>query len=197
MRSTPLAVTVDMTQRAIFYQWLHLALNPAPQLFHTLSPAAQEEVCERRERARRRYRDRAGRPQVDGRELAVDFGRIAAVDTSLFADGDCAPLRDFLCAKIVGQKFLVAAEAELPLVEATLKFLVSVPMTIWTAKALAAERGATAADESDVRQAIRLIDRTPGQISTSLRPRKQRDAYDWVMLETDLVEAATADLPVG
>ena len=51
MRSTPLAVTVDMTQRAIFYQWLHLALT---QLFHTLSPAAQEEVCERRERARRR-----------------------------------------------------------------------------------------------------------------------------------------------
>ena len=70
-------------------------------------------------------------------------------------------------------------------------------MSIWTAKALAAERGMTAVEESDLRQAIRLIDRTLGQISTSLLPRKQREAYEWVMLETDLVEAATADLLVA
>ncbi len=197
VRGAPLEATMDETQRAIFYQWLHLALNPAPPSFDTLSSAAQVEARERRGRAGRRYRDRAGRPRVDGNELAVDFGRIAAVDTSVFAENDCAPLRDFLCAKIVGQKFLVAGEDELPLVEATLMFLLTVPMTIWTAKALAAQRGATAVEECDLRQAIRLIDRTLGQISTSLLPPKQREAYDWVMLETDLVEAATADLLVA
>ena len=197
VRGAPLEATMDKTQRAIFYQWLHLALNPAPPSFDTLSSVEQAQVRDARERAGRRYRDRAGRPHVDGNELAVDFGRIAAVDTSVFAENNCAPLRDFLCAKIVGQKFLIAGEDELPLVEATLMFLLTVPMTIWTAKALAAERGATAVEACDLRQAIRLIDRTLGQISTSLLPPKQREAYDWVMLETDLVEAATADVLVG
>ena len=91
----------------------------------------------------------------------------------------------------------MAGQREFPLLEAALKFLICFPMAVWTSKAVAADRGATKAEEPDLRQAIRLIDRTLGQIPTSLLPRKQRDAYDWVMLETDLVEAATSDLLVG
>lgn len=150
-----------------------------------------------RETAGRRFRDRHGRPTVDGVELGVDFERIALVETGIFVLGDCRPGQDFLCAKIIGQKFLVAGQKELPLVEATLKFLLCFPMAVWTSKALAADRGAAAVEEPDLRQAIRLIDRTLGQIPRSLLPRKQRDVYDWVMLETDLVEAATHDLLVG
>ena len=41
-----------------------------------------------------------------------------------------SPLEDFLKVKILGQKFLVQAEAELPLVEAAPKFLLTVPMTL-------------------------------------------------------------------
>ena len=197
IRDAPLEAAMDKTQRAVFYQWLHLALNPASRRFHTLPPAHQATVRNQHETVGRRFRDRDGKPTVDGVELAVDFDRIALVQTGIFVSGNCRPVLDFLCAKIVGQKFLVAGQRELPLVEAALKFLVCFPMTVWTSKALAADRGAVKVEEPDLRQAIRLIDRTLGQIPTSLLPRKQRDAYDWVMLETDLVEAATSDLLVG
>ena len=102
-----------------------------------------------------------------------------------------------LCAKIRGQKVLVAGQQGVPLVEATLKCLRCFPMAVWTSKARAADRGAAAVEEPDLRLAIRLIDRTLGQIPTSLVPPKQREVYDWVMLETDLVEAAINDLLVG
>ena len=197
IRDAPLEATMDRTQQAVFYQWLYLALNPAPRRFHRLAPPEQAAVQSQRETAGRRFQDRDGRPTVDGVELGVDFERIALVETDIFVSGDCRPGQDFLCAKIIGQKFLVAGHRELPLVEATLKFLLCFPMVVWTSKALAADRGAAEVEEPDLRQAIRLIDRTLGQIPTSLLPRKQRDVYDWVMLETDLVEAATNDLLVG
>jgi len=197
IRDAPLEATMDKTQQAVFYQWLYLALNPAPRRFHQLAPAEQATVHTQRETAGRRFRDRAGRPTVDGVELDVDFARIALVETGIYVSGDCRPGLDFLCAKIIGQKFLVAGLRELPLVEAALKFLLCFPMTVWTSKALAADRGAAEVEEPDLRLAIRLIDRTLGQIPTSLLPPKQREVYDWVMLETDLVEAATNDLLVG
>jgi hypothetical protein len=197
IRDAPLEATMDKTQQAVFYQWLYLALNPAPRRFHQLAPAEQATVHTQRETAGRRFRDRAGRPTVDGVELDVDFARIALVETGIFVSGDCRPGLDFLCAKIIGQKFLVAGLRELPLVEAALKFLLCFPMAVWTSKALAADRGAAEVEEPDLRLAIRLIDRTLGQIPTSLLPPKQREVYNWVMLETDLVEAATNDLLVG
>ena len=196
VRHASLEATMDKTQRAIFYQWLHLALNPVPLRLDTPTAAEREQVNARRARAGRRFRDREGSPEVNGVEFGVDFEQIARVDTGIFESGECRPLRDFLCAKIVGQKFLAAGQTELPFVEATLKFFVCVPMTVWTSKALAAERGAEQVEEPDLRKAIRLIDRTLGQIPTSLLPRKLREAHDWVMLETDFVEAATHDLLV-
>ena len=187
---------MDRTQQAVFYQWLYLALNPAPRRFQRLAPAEQAAVQNQRETSGRRFRDRDGRPTVDGVELGVDFERIALVETGIFVSGDCRPGQDFLCAKIIGQEFLVAGQKELPLVEATLKSILCFPMAVWTSKALAADRGATEVEEPELRQTIRLIDRTLCQIPTSLLPRKQRDVYNWVMLETDLVEAATNDLLV-
>ena len=196
IRGAPLEATMDKTQRAVFYQWLHLALNPAPRQFTRLGSEEQATVQYQREKAGRRFLNRHGSPTVDGVELGVDFERVALVKTGIFVSGECRPVREFLCAKIIGQKFLAAGQRELPLVEATLKFLLSFPMVVWTAKALAAERGVAEVDEPELRRAIRLVDRTLGQIPTSLLPPKQRDAHDWVMLETDLVEAATSDLLV-
>ena len=193
IRRTPLAATMDATQRAMFYQWLHLALNPeAPGV-----AAGDGAATVRRGQAGRRFRDQIGKPGVGGAELGVAFSDIARVETGIFESGECRPFRDFLCAKIIGQKFLTAGEAGLPFVEAIVKLLLTFPMTVWTSKALAADRGSSGVEEPDLRQAIRLIDRTLGQIPTSRLPRKLQEAYDWVMLETDLVEAATNDVLSG
>ena len=196
VRVAPLEATMDRRSGRSFTSGSTLRSTPRPHRSTRCRPWSRRK-CATRANGPASLSGSCRPAHVDGNELAVDFGRIAAVDTSVFAENNCAPLRDFLCAKIVGQKFLIAGEDELPLVEATLMFLLTVPMTIWTAKALAAERGATAVEACDLRQAIRLIDRTLGQISTSLLPPKQREAYDRVMLETDLVEAATADVLVG
>ena len=189
--------TMDKTQRAVFYQWLHLALNPSASDAGADAAAGGDvdpETQASRERAGRRYRDQSGRPHVNDAELNVDFRAIARIGTNIFVTGECRPLRDFVAAKIVGQKLLVAGARELPLVEAVPKFLLCVSMILWTSKALAAGRGLSSVEDEDVRQAIRHIDRTLGQIPTSALPEQLQKVYDWVMLETDLVEAAIADL---
>jgi hypothetical protein len=191
----PFAGKMDRTQRAIFYQWTFLCLNPPPHDFHDWPESAQESEKSRRLKAGQHYLKQKGRPWVDNRELEMTFKDIARVGAAVAGRPRVtAPLESFLAAKILGQKFLVAGERELPLVEAALKFLLSVPMTLWTAKALAAERGAAEVDEPDVRRALRLIDRTLGALPTSALPKKQAEACDHVMLETDLVEAALAEV---
>ncbi len=190
--------TMDKTQRAIFYQWLFLCLNPPPHDLPTWSGERQTAEKSRRLQAGKRYLKRRGRPWIDDRELGADFRRIDAIDGDVFTRGeDAAPLLTYLKAKILGQRFLVVGEEELPFVEAVPKFLLVVPMAIWTAKALVADRGGERVEQSDLRRALRLIDRTLGTLPTSALPRKQAEACDFVMLETDFVEAATCDVVAG
>jgi hypothetical protein len=103
-------------------------------------------------------------------------------------------LERYLVAKVLSQRFLVAGEEELPLVEAVPLFLLIYPMTIWTARALAAERHAGAAAESDLRRAIALLDRTHGQVNLAALPAKLAKVWHFVVEETDLVVEATNDL---
>jgi hypothetical protein len=63
-------------------------------------------------------------------------------------------------------------------------------MVAWTAKALAAARGKEAVESADLIQAIRLVDRSLGQMATSQLPKKHARVCDFVMLETDFVLAA-------
>ncbi|MCP4663826.1 MAG: YkgJ family cysteine cluster protein [bacterium] len=194
LAKTPPRGTMDKTQRAIFFQWLYLALNPPhPDLVRRPRPRQEAEQA-RRVKAGNRYRQPQGRPWVDNREIGVSFAEIARVGGDLFGGDGTAPLDTFLRAKIIGQKFMIADEKELPLVEAVPRFLLCFPMTIWTAKALAADRGAPEVEEADVREAVRLIDRTLGQMAISSLPRKQAKACEFILLETDLVEAAANDL---
>lgn len=191
----PSAATMDKTQRAIFYQWLFLCLNPPPFDVHEWPRHEQEQEASRRVKAGQRYLKLKGRPWVDNRELAASFADVAGVDAGVLdRPGVAAPLETYLKAKIVGQRFLVVGEEELPLVEAAPKFFLALPMTLWTAKALAADRGAPRVEAADVRRALRLIDRTLGTLPTSALPRKQAEACDFVMLETNLVEAAFNDV---
>lgn len=197
IRNRPCEETMDRTQRVLFFQWLFLSLNPPPFDLHQWSRAEQEKEKQRRIKLGSRFRDQQDPPLVDGKPLAATFTAIAAVDARPALEAEAEPLERFLRAKITGQKFLLAGEEELPLVEAVPKFLLAAPMALWTAKALAAEAGRAAVIAADLRRSLRLIDRTLGQVTTASLPRKQAEACDFIMLETDFVEAATRDLLRG
>ena len=94
----------------------------------------------------------------------------------------------------LGQRHLKEGARELPFVEAVARLLLLYPFWIWTAKAIAADRGADRVDEKDARAALRLIDRTFGQISLEELPKKQKKAWSFILLETSLPDCATAYL---
>ncbi len=188
----PLGAGMDRTQRMVFYQWLFLALNPAPP---NLDIATDRRALQReRQKAGELFRRRSGWPLVQSRELSRTFEEIATVSPGVFLEPHCPPLQLYLEAKIMGQRFLVAGDREIPLVEAVPALFLSYPMALWTGMALAADRGADTVAEVDVREAIRLLDQTLGQLSMEALPRKAAIAWRWVLTETDLVLAATNEL---
>jgi|CXWL01.1.fsa_nt_gi lysine-N-methylase len=188
----PRGAGMDRTQRAIFYSWLFLALNPMPPNLDLASPKAPGHAA--RLAAGNRFRDREGQPWIDGQELPVDWDTIAAVDAAYFTAHDCPALERYCRARVIGQRFLLAPDGELPLTVALPALLLFFPMAIWTARALAAIRGAAAIDDADVRGALRLLDRGVGQLSPAALPPKVAKACTWVMTETNLVVAAVNEL---
>jgi Fe-S-cluster containining protein len=193
VRAEPHEAVMDDTQRSVFRQWLFLALNPLGVAFHALNPSQRDRELARRRRAALSFREGSGAPWIDGAEIAATFDRIAQVEPGPLLQGP-EWIATFLSAKIVGQRFFSAGSDELPLVDGARILFLCHPMIAWTAKALAAGRGALVVCDQDVRAAIRLIDRTLGQVTTSSLPRKQADAFDWVMHETDLVACATREI---
>ena len=188
-RESPDADGMDPTQRAVFRQWMFLALNPAPAGFQELPRAKREREVARREVGAIAFRDHVGAPWMDSKELTTTFAAIDAVDPGPLRMGP-EWIATFLSAKISGWRFLAAGPAELPLIAATRVLFLCHPMIAWAAKALAAERGLSVVTESDVRGAVRLIDRSFGQTGTAMLPRPQAKAFEWTMQETDLIAAA-------
>ena len=115
------------------------------------------------------------------------------MDAAFVAAADCPPLERFLVAKILGQRFLMAG-AELPFAEAVPLFFLVYPMAIWTSRALAAARRASAVAEADVREGLARIDRTLGQVPLAALPSRVAKAWRFVVEETGLVVAATDEL---
>jgi len=187
---------MDRTQRVIFYQWLFLALNPPPVNIDLLSGQARLREEKRRLAIAQRFTSQQGAPAIDNQDVTVTWEQIAAVDASVAAAPASPFLERYLAAKIIGQRFLVAGEEELPLVEAVPLFLLTYPMTIWTARALAAERGADAVAETDLRSALALLDRTLGMVPLSALPAKVAKVWHFVVEETELVVEATNELLV-
>ena len=105
-----------------------------------------------------------------------------------------ATLARFLRAKLIGQRFRYARDEELPLVEAVQRLLLLWPMAIWTARALAADRGAVAVTADDLAEALRSLDISMDRVSTSVLKRKQREAWEFAVYETDLAVRAAAAL---
>ena len=193
----------DKTQRAVFYLWTFLLLNRAPPDMPTWHRHELQRQRERRQAQAEAFRDNRGRPWLDNRELGVSFAAIDAVDTA-FLTGAAEPvIEQFLCAKLTGQRFRFAAEEELPLVLAARRLLLTYPVLIWTAKALAAERGSAGVEDgsaraelADLRAALRLVDPSLDQLRTAALPRKQREAWEFVLVETDMI-VSMARLQLG
>jgi lysine-N-methylase len=194
IRTEPLPGPMDPAQRVLFYQWLYLALNPTPGDLHERPERERAQLERGRVRSGERFRDAVGRPTVDGRELGVTFDDVRRVDPGPLREHAFGVAETYFRAKLVGHRFLVAPQGDLPFVEAGHALFLWWPMAAWTAKALAAERGAGVVEEADVRRALRLLDRSLGQLTFSMLPRKQAEACLFLLTQHDLVEHAIAEM---
>lgn len=186
---------MDKTQRAIFFHLLFLLLNPTPPELYEAKGKSRHKEVKLRVLAADGYKHDKAHPWVDNRALDVDYGSIAAVELGFLAgDRGTALVERYLGAKIVGQRFMREGERELAFVEAVPRLLLMLPMLAWTAKALAANDGASAVDESHARGALRLLDRSYGEVRLSDLPAKQRNAWRFVLLETELAACACAEI---
>ncbi|MEQ8818774.1 MAG: YkgJ family cysteine cluster protein [Sumerlaeia bacterium] len=186
---------MDRTQRTAFFQWMFLCLNRPPENIHELPMMEKQAVERERLAVAERFQRQEGAPHVGGRDLACTFEEAQRVDAGIFEGEGPAVLRSFLRAKIVSQKFLIAGQGEeSPLVEGVRQFFLVYPMTIWGAKALAAEEGCGAVELRHVGRALRLLDTTLGQVSILALPEKIREVYSFLLAETDWVMSATRDV---
>ena len=191
----PGSESMDKTGRAVFFHLLFLTLNPTPDELFAMPPKAREREARHRGRAADGYRFSEGHPLIDNRECRTTFGDVLRVSAhSLLSGAGAELLARFLRAKIVGQKFMREVDSEIPFVEAVPRLLLLFPIAVWTAKALSAERGERAIAEADVRNALRLVDRSYGEIPLSSLPPKPRKAWKFVLLETDLPVTASVEM---
>ncbi|MBX3730945.1 MAG: hypothetical protein KF858_17355, partial [Candidatus Sumerlaeia bacterium] len=187
--------TPNTTQRALFMQELYAALNP-PE-FELLDSTDRLRAEDAWLAAGARFRERRGTVLLDGRDTGVPFDRLGRVSVAAAEREGAGLLERWYLAAIVGQRFRLAGEAEVPLVEATARLALRHPMALWTARALAAERGADTAGPNDVRRAVRLLDRTAGRLPLDRLDGRQREALRFVLVESDLLDALVASLRAG
>ena len=189
---------MDKTQRAIFFHLLFLHLNPTPPELSAASGKKRRKEVKRRVLAADGYKYAKACPWLDNRELDVDYRAVAAVDPGYVVEDTGAELVErYFEAKIVGQRFMREGEGELPFIEAVPRLLLLFPMFVWTAKAFAAAEGAGEVDAAHARQGLRLLDRSFGEVRLSELPAKQRKAWQFVLLETELATCASLDVLAG
>ena len=189
---------MDKTQRAIFFHLLFLHLNPTPPELSAASGKERRKEVKRRVLAADGYKYAKACPWLDNRELDVDYRAVAAVDTGYVVEDTGAELVErYVEAKIVGQRFMREGEGELPFIEAVPRLLLLFPMFVWTAKAFAAAEGAGEVAEAHARRGLRLLDRSFGEVRLSELPAKQRKAWQFVLLETELATCASLDVLAG
>lgn len=196
-RGGPLDV-MGKTQRAIFFHLLFLHLNPTPPELSAASGKKRHKEVKRRVQAADGYKFAKACPWLDNRELDVDYRAVASIDPGYFEkDAGAELVERYFEAKIVGQRFMREGEGELPFIEAVPRLLLLFPMLVWTAKALAADEGAHHVGEAHARRGLRLLDRSFGEVRLSELPAKQRKAWQFVLLETELATCASLDMLSG
>ena len=102
--------------------------------------------------------------------------------------------RKYFSVKITGKRYLIRTGRELPLQEGAWQLFLMYPMTIWTAKALAADRGSDRVEDQDIRAAVRALDHQFGVLDLNDIDGKQREAMEFALYETDLAVTATNEL---
>lgn len=191
-------LTMDKTQRAILFHLLFLHLNPTPPELVIASGKKRHKEVKRRVQAADGYKLEGAFPWLDNRELDVDYRAVAAIDSGYFGEeAGCELVERYFEAKIVGQRFMREGEGELPFIEAVPRLMLLFPMLVWTAKALAADEGADAVADAHARRGLRLLDRSFGEVRLAELPAKQRKAWQFVLLETELASCASADMLAG
>lgn len=191
----PPPVGLERTQRAMLRQLLFLALNPIPTGFDQLSAAERERLRSERLAAGEAFRDKVGQPWIDNEERSVTHERIDRVDASTANAPELAGwIARYLMAKIIGQKFLQIEGGEIDFLQGMRLLLLRAPMALWTAKALAAERGVEAVERIDVQRAIKLLDRSPIAVPPEALNAEQREALRFLLFETQMILSATAEL---
>ena len=186
---------MDKTGRAVFFHLVFLTLNPTPDELFAMPGKARGREVGFRVQAADGYKFPEAHPLVDNREWRQTYGEVGRVAAGSVISGPSAELlARYLRAKILGQRFMREGDAELPFVEAVPRLLLLFPIAVWTAKALACERGGASVGEDDVRGALRLVDRSYGEIRLSSLPPKPRKAWRFVLLETDLPLTASFEV---
>ncbi len=186
---------MDKTGRAVFFHLLYLTLNPTPVELFAMPAKARAREADRRVQAADGYKFPGAHPVVNNREQRSTFAEVGGVSVDSVRCGPTAELlARYLRAKILGQRFMREGDAELPFIEAVPRLLLLVPIAVWTAKAIARERGAAFAADEDVRAALRIVDRSYGEIRLASLPPKPRKAWRFVLLETDLPVAAAIEM---
>jgi hypothetical protein len=186
---------MDKTGRAVFFHLLYLMLNPTPDRLFALSAKAREREAGFRVREAESYKFPQSHPFLDNREWRTTFGEVGRVSADSMIAGRGAELvARYLRAKILGQRFMREGDEEIPFVEAVPRLLLLFPTAVWTAKALASERGGASVEEDDVRRALRLLDRSYGGVRLASLPPKPRKAWRFVLLETDLPLCASLEM---
>ncbi len=194
LEKLPREPRMDKTQRAAFYTWLYLSLSLRPSTFHLMPSADQRAARGRLLEQGERFVRNEGRPAVRGGELNADFETIARTGASIFRDGDTAFLEKYFTVKIAGKRYLMRTGRELPLLEGAWQLFLMYPMTVWTAKALAADRGSADVEDRDVRAAVRALDHQYGVLDLDDIEGKRREAMEFALYETDLAVTATDEL---
>ncbi len=186
---------MDRTGRAVFFHLLFLTLNPTPDELLAMPPKARAREAGHRVQAADGYKFPGAHPFVNNREQPSTFAEVSGVSVESVRSGPPAELlARYLRAKILGQRFMREGDAELPFVEAVPRLLLQVPIAVWAAKAIARGRGASSAGDEDIRGALRLVDRSYGEIPLASLPAKPRKAWRFVLLETDLPVAAAIEM---
>ncbi len=194
LEKLPVESCMDKTQRAAFFTWLYLSLSLRPSTFHMMPTKEKIATRGRLLEQGERFVRNEGRPAIRGEELSVDFDAIAGVDVSIFRDGGTSFLEKYFTVKITGKRYLIRTGRELPLQEGAWQLFLMYPMTIWTAKALAADRGSARVEDADVRAAVRALDHQFGVLDLNDIDGKQRQAMEFALYETDLAVTATNEL---
>jgi Fe-S-cluster containining protein len=186
---------MDKTGRTVFFHLLFLTLNPTPDELVAMPAKARAREAGLRVQAADGFKISGAHPLVSNREQRSTFADVEGVSAESVRSGRSAELlARYLRAKILGQRFMREGDAEIPFVEAVPRLLLQFPIAVWTAKALASERGARFVAEEDVRDALRLVDRSFGEIRLASLPPKPKKAWRFVLLETDLPVVASAEM---